>query len=298
MVNTRSSQFSRKRRRNSSASPSQAGSQASKVRKSNGRHFPTADSQLREEQRMSLERSQESPEGSSTSALHSLECHTPTHSRQNRHSLPANLQVPADVKFEPLIVAIARENQRRRRYTEGLAAGDEDSAADVAGTNTYIELADLGINASQLMTPRSRSIAQPKHTPLSITRRPSPNVKREEDVANYQDVIQKITKENAELLAQVHILRPAIRSLGFGEVDMLEEDICAAIRVNFDELRAQLQEIGAIDLPLEQLCNQELLQCQPDIVRGLLQGIDQYSQAYQEVENRLALIDAEYVYHY
>lgn len=299
MVHTRSSQVSQpsqpSRKRRASASPSVEVSQVSKTRKTNthGRRIATADGQIQEEQRLSLERSVE-PEQSSAFAVVNYPqlALTPTRSRPaSRQSLPANLQLPRSVKFEPLRVALAKETQRRRRYTEALTL---DGAAEPVeeGETTFIELGDLGIDAAQLATPKRISIVPTKHTPQSVVRTTSPNVKREEEIAAYEETITKITKEKAAVAAQLQILQLAIRSLGFEHGDVPEEQVVAEIRADFDDVRGQETDLG-IDLPFEQMSNQELLQAQPDIIRGLKQDIAQYSEALEECESRLALAEAE-----
>lgn len=298
MVHTRSSQppqgsqGSRKRR--ASASPSEAASQVSKTRKTiHGRKYNTADEQIHEEERLSLERSVE-PADQQSSAFQVVNypvLQTPTHSRpSSRHSLPANLP---NVKFESLRVVLARESQRRKRQSDIVTLDGAAVELEAEETATYIDLDDLGIDAAQITTPR-RSIVPARHTPQSIVRKPSPNVKREDDISGYEDSIVRLTREKAEASAQLQVLQLAVRSLGFESVETPEDDMCAQIRANFDDVRTQEAEMN-IDLPLEQMSNQEVLHAQPDIIRGLLQEVREYTQVLEEADNRLALTEAEYV---
>jgi hypothetical protein len=299
MVHTRSSQGPQgsqgSRKRRASASPSEAGSQLSKTRKTvHGRKYTTADEQIHEEERLSLERSVEptEPQSSAFQVVNYPQLKTPTHSRpSSRHSLPANLP---NVKFESLRVALARETQRRRRQSEIVTLDGAAAEPEEEETTTYIELNDLGIDAAELATPR-RSIVPARHTPQSIVRKPSPNVKREDDISAYEDSITILTREKAEVQAQLQVLQLAVRSLGFEPSDIPEDDMCAQIRADFDDVRDQEAEMN-IDLPLEQMNNQEVLHAQPDIIRGLLQEVKEYTRVLEETDSRLALTEAEYVY--
>jgi hypothetical protein len=276
MVNTRSLQGStRKRGRSPSEIPSDTGS--IKIRKTTARRrFTTADDQLHGEER-----------GASTrepSEQEVIEVAIPT---KSRHSLPASLPVP-NIKFEPLQVAIARRIERRHRHTEGLV-DDVEFAVDA---NTYVDPEDLNVQTPQLMTPTRR--IEYKSTPIRILQRPSPDIKREDNISEYQDTIRTLTEEKAHLEARLRVLELGVRGMGFGHEDLVAEEICAELRVEFDQLRSQEAEM-AIDLPIEDLSNQQLLQHQPDIIRGLLQDIDRFVDRMEKIETQLAFTKAEYV---
>jgi DNA repair exonuclease SbcCD ATPase subunit len=302
MVNTRSSQGVRKRRRSSTGPPSDAGSiYSNKIRKTARRRFTTAEIQLQEEDREASIEREASPIGSrevseqlassSGEIGTSVEVALPTKSRQARYSLPANLQVPDNIKFESLRTAIARRNEYRRRQTEGLLIdGTFDYDEDA---NIYVDPADLDVDADQVFTPSNRSMVCVKHTPMALTTRPTPNARREDEISEYEDTIHRLTEEKANLAARLQVLELRIRTLGFGELDMDDEDICATLRTEFDLVRAQEKEM-AIDVPIEDLSNQELLHQQPDIIRGLLLHIQELARRFEEAETHLAFSNAEY----
>jgi hypothetical protein len=239
-----------------------------------------------------MERSVEPPEVPKEIEYPDLAQAVPTKSRKSsRHSLPADLQVPADIKFEPLRMALARETHRRRRYTEGLATGTivvEDTESD-----TFIEPADLDLHPSDFATPK-RSLALVKHTPLSINRVHSPNDKRENEIFNYENAIKTIIEEKAVVAANLKNVQLAVRSLGFGNDELNELEICAEIRVAFDELRSQEAEMS-IDVDFENMTNLEIIKCQADIVRGVLDDLHERTKMLDDTEDRLALTRAEYV---
>ena len=298
MVSTRASQASQEpqpakssRKRRASSVFSEAGSQASKARKTHGRRFTTADEQLLEEERLSNAGSRD---GTAEPAPAPKRAHTtPTHSRHgSRLSLPANLQLPSGVKFEPLQKVLAKELARRRRTMEEMHVDGAALELEEGNSTTFVELADLDIDGAQLMTPKNRTTAVAKHTPSTLVKKPSPGSAREDEIIKYEDALEKVTKEKADLAAQLQITMLAVRSLGFGTETMPEADIFCVIRETFDELRAQESDMP-IDLPWENLSNAELLEYQPAIVRGLLQDIEQYKNALEECESHLQLTDAE-----
>jgi hypothetical protein len=199
--------------------------------------------------------------------------------------------VPADIKFESLRVALARETQRRRRYTEGLVT--QNAEVEVAEETTFIEPADLGIDPSQITTPK-RPMILAKPSPLTVDRVPTPDEKREQKILNYENAIQLVIEEKAALTAELQNLQLAVRSLEFGREDMGELEICAMIRIAFDTLRSQEKEMD-IDVNFEELSNESLVEWQADIVRGVLDKLSKVTKALEETEDRLVLTNAQYV---
>lgn len=238
---------------------------------------------------MSLERSPE-PLDESSSPPADVQVIVPNKSRGARHSMPA--AVPAGAKFKPLRELVAHEQVRlRRRTIEGVMDGVADSEDEDDGTPTFVDLHDLGIDPLQLMTPK-RALAVQRHTPVSITRRTSPNIKREEDIAGYQATIETLNDEKAKLVTQLQTVKNALSSLGFGQDDMSGDEICKEIRTAFDDLVAQ-ESVMPLNVTFTGMSNQEVLEAQADIVRGLLQEYDRYSLALDQSESRLTLTTAE-----
>ncbi|KIW07164.1 uncharacterized protein PV09_02033 [Verruconis gallopava] len=286
MVNTRLSQANQKRRRSFSEASSE--SKAIKFRKIARRRVATPDGQLLEEQR---EASLGGSQGVRSQEVHpsvknAIEFTNSTKSRRSRHSLPVSLETPANIRTEPLDVAVARVNEHRRRQTEGVPL--EFNVADI-----YINPEDLDLDASQIMTPKISTVVRTKPTPISITPRPSPNTSREDKISEYEKAIRLLTDQKAELAAKVQILELGIHSLGFRDAEVESTDIFAAIRTTFDLVRAQEEEMD-LGLSVQRLDNEELLRQQPNIVRGLLLDIDNYACKLDEIENLLVFTDAQY----
>lgn len=158
-------------------------------------------------------------------------------------------------------------------------------------STTYVDLADLGIDGTRLMTPNSRAPVLIKHTPQSLIKKGEMDL-REDDIFKYEMALQKVTMEKAELAGKLQVLQLAVQALGFGDETMLEEDMCSLVRQAFDHLRAEESEMP-IEMDWENITNEDLLKAQPEIVRGLLRDIDQYAGKLEECEAHLALIDAE-----